>query len=274
MADGRVEELVLAWPYPSMYLRDYGGGTNILVEGQMLIQSDKTLGMAFEDALWGSTISFDSGVAASLDGTLELDFADGVDVAGLAGTTYQLFDWTNATVSGVFANIETHGLRWGTGRLYSHGVVAFIEGIDADWNADGSVNGGDIDLLAANYGNVAYDLNGDGVSDRDDLEFMVWFLVDMQDGTGRAGTEFGDVNLDGLVNTTDLAALADNFGTTGRGWAGGDLNGDGIISTTDLTIMAANFGFSAASDNIPEPATLSLLMIGAAAFLGRKRRGR
>ena len=84
------------------------------------------------------------------------------------------------------------------------------------------------------------------------------------------GTQFGDFNLDGLIDTTDLTILATNFGLPDPGWAGGDANGDGVVDTTDLTIMASNFGFVAGAASVPEPASIAL--VGAAMLVLRRRR--
>jgi len=93
----------------------------------------------------------------------------------------------------------------------------------------------------------------------------------------------GDANLDGLVNSADLSILASNFGVTAGGtWATGDWNGDGMSNSSDLSILASLFGFmlgaggdgpigisleqaaalAGLSINVPEPATLTLVLCG------------
>ncbi len=57
----------------------------------------------------------------------------------------------------------------------------------------------------------------------------------------------GDINLDGMVDLSDLAALLSNFGlTAGAGLAEGDLDGDGDVDLSDLATLLANFGISCA----------------------------
>jgi len=111
------------------------------------------------------------------------------------------------------------------------------------------------------------DLDSSGIIDSADVDFLVRRIL---------GTEYGDFNLDGTVDTVDLTILATSFGLTGDvGWADGDANGDGVIDTVDLTIVGTYFGFVAASGgpfSTPEPASICLM--GAAALLALKRRRR
>ena len=114
-----------------------------------------------------------------------------------------------------------------------------------------------------------YDLDGDGDADSDDMDMLIHDLVETSAGSS-PGTEYGDFDLDGDIDTTDLTILATNFGV-GTTWAQGNANCDLVIDTTD-TILATNFGFVASADAIPEPATLSLLALGALSLLRRWRK--
>jgi hypothetical protein len=66
----------------------------------------------------------------------------------------------------------------------------------------------------------------------------------VQDRRGHPGTQFGDVNLDGVVNAADAAIATGNLGSTTVGWAGGDINGDGIVDANDLAIIADPSSFA------------------------------
>lgn len=55
----------------------------------------------------------------------------------------------------------------------------------------------------------------------------------------------GDVVADNMINTADLDAIRDAFGTLGEG-IGGDVNFDGVVDLRDLALAGGNFGLSAA----------------------------
>ena len=76
----------------------------------------------------------------------------------------------------------------------------------------------------------------------------------------------GDANGDGKVSFADYLILEANFGKTGMSWVQGDFNNDGKVSFADYLLLEQNFGKS-----IPEPATLSLLVLGGLAVLRRRR---
>jgi hypothetical protein len=96
---------------------------------------------------------------------------------------------------------------------------------------------------------------------------------------------FGDANLDGHVDLTDLSTVLNNFGTAASAWTSGNFDNAATIDLTDLSDVLNNFGAtnpSASSFQLPitnyqlptlptpEPATLALLL--PAAFLARIRR--
>lgn len=76
----------------------------------------------------------------------------------------------------------------------------------------------------------------------------------------------GDANQDGLVSADDFASVQANFGNTGAadGSLLGDANHDGVVSADDYATVQANFGNTSGSgtSEVPEPATLGLLLIG------------
>ncbi|NLF29765.1 MAG: leucine-rich repeat domain-containing protein [Planctomycetes bacterium] len=78
-----------------------------------------------------------------------------------------------------------------------------------------------------------------------------------------------DADMDGDVDLDDFTALKNAFGGEGD-WRGGDFDGDGEVTLDDFVILKLNYG--APHVPIPEPASLSLLILGTAAVL--KRRGR
>ncbi len=140
-----------------------------------------------------------------------------------------------------------------------------------DFDGDGDIDADDIDALGAaiqaGSTDTEFDMDGDGDVDSDDFAFHVHNLVDTALGEG-TGTAFGDFNLDGLVGILDLGLLGDGYNST-NGWANGDANGDGTIGILDLGLLGDNYGYDGSA--IPEPATMSLLGLGAVALLRRRR---
>jgi hypothetical protein len=92
-------------------------------------------------------------------------------------------------------------------------------------------------------------------------------------------TVLGDVDLNGTVDFEDFLDLADDYGNTG-GWQSSDIDGDGSVNFEDFLKLAANYGSGtlfdapapAAQIATPEPATMTLLAIGAVALAKRRRR--
>ncbi len=79
----------------------------------------------------------------------------------------------------------------------------------------------------------------------------------------------GDVNLDGIVNSQDIAVVSSNWLNAGTGIAA-DVNGDGIVNAQDLALISSNWMAQIGTPSpvqVPEPTTIALLALGAA--LGR-----
>ena len=86
----------------------------------------------------------------------------------------------------------------------------------------------------------------------------------------------GDVNGDDYVSAPDLTTVITNWGTTGATREEGDLSGDGTVSAPDYSEVITYWGSgtpppSEPPFSTPEPATLGLILAGAALLL-RKRK--
>lgn len=118
--------------------------------------------------------------------------------------------------------------------------------------ADGAVNDLDIDYVYKQFLNANI---ADGVADWSDLDEAAFFdLSADMDGDLDVdqcdvrelvkvvlGTNYGDVNLDGVVNASDRAVIQASiaFPPPSIGWASGDLNGDGVVNNADLAVYRA-----------------------------------
>jgi hypothetical protein len=102
-------------------------------------------------------------------------------------------------------------------------------------------------------------------------------------------TYYGDANLDGQVDVTDLGALATNWQNSGV-WSAGDFNYDGFVDVTDLGALATNWqqgvgnplgpgslesamaAVGLGSAAVPEPASIGLMGLCVAGVLARRSR--
>lgn len=114
---------------------------------------------------------------------------------------------------------------------------------------DGHVDGKDIAYVYANFGNftnlrydaaiidLSADMNGDLAVNQLDVDVIVHEIL---------GTEYGDANFDGRVDSNDAVIVMGNMTNPCAGgcrWEQGDFNGDGLVTTQDLDIVNANVGF-------------------------------
>ncbi len=89
----------------------------------------------------------------------------------------------------------------------------------------------------------------------------------------------GDINLDGIVNAQDLAAVSSTWLSSSPQ---GDVNGDGIVNSQDLAEISANWLAADPSASsgamqlsaVPEPASYVLLLGGALTMLAIRHRRR
>lgn len=198
--------------------------------------------------------------------------ADSGSVPGVVGDVY-VVDLDTGTIVHSELDAANHFFERNGVRLFNRG----------DTNGDGLVDQDDIDAfadvaitqdtlmeemydltsdMALDFG---YDNDPNSVNDSDELI------------NGILGTEYGDANLDGMVDSADLASLQGGYGSAG-GWLEGDYNGDGVVNFLDLSILGNNFGFtnmplvlSAATAAVPEPASLMLLGLGGLVAMRRRR---
>ena len=155
---------------------------------------------------------------------------------------------------------------------------------DCDLNNDFKCDVKDINLIS-DAGNLVVgvpvspateelDFNADGLVDTTDLD--LW-LIDAADANGFTTSYLpGDADLDGVVGGRDLNALGQNWRKQSAVWQSGDFNGDGIVDVSDLDSIGRNWRTSiplaAATQSVPEPTTVILLVFGITGILGMVRR--
>jgi hypothetical protein len=98
----------------------------------------------------------------------------------------------------------------------------------------------------------------------------------------------GDANDDGLVNFADFVQLSNHYGQSNQGWQGADFNNDHTTNFADFVILSNNYGQSITGSNftatpedlaamnafaaadIPEPASLAILLLASPLLLRRR----
>jgi hypothetical protein len=150
--------------------------------------------------------------------------------------------------------------------------------VPGDFNGNGSLDIGDLDQLLAGIrqgSNLIYDLHMNNNLDHEDRR--VW-VEDLK------RTYFGDSNLDGEFNSTDLIAVLgvgkyENGVPHDTTWAEGDWNGDADFDSSDLVLAISSGGYergprAAAAAIVPEPSAGIVLGVGIVLAVDRMRRRR
>ena len=146
--------------------------------------------------------------------------------------------------------------------------------VPGDFNNDGLLTVIDVDLLSENVQagthDAQFDLTADNLVNFDDMEAWVQDLKN---------TWFGDADLNGEFNTTDLVNVfqAGKFETGQPAtWATGDWDADGLFSTADFVEAFQDGGFEKGPRDqvqaVPEPSAFVLLGFAVLAILRRRRR--
>ncbi len=156
-------------------------------------------------------------------------------------------------------------------------VITPLEaGTEGDFNGNGELDAEDMDLLtqAVIAGNdpPEFDLNEDQLVNRADREVWVQDL---------SNTYFGDSNLDGEFNSSDLVTVfaAGKYEVDAdAGWADGDWGGDVRFDSGDLVVAFAEGGYELgprqAANAVPEPTSLLMLVTVLVGLATRTRRSR
>ena len=145
-------------------------------------------------------------------------------------------------------------------------------GVPGDVNSDGIVNAVDMDELShavlTGDSDARFDVNSDGTVNGADRSHWINSINN---------SYFGDANLDGVFDSSDLVtAFVSGKYETGdaAGWIDGDWDGDLLFTTGDLVTAFQTGKYEqgprGAAPAIPEPSSLVMLLIGVVAFLRRR----
>lgn len=152
-----------------------------------------------------------------------------------------------------------------------------------DFDRDGQLNVGDLSALflalQTQTGSPSLDLNHDQRWTFEDLE--VWVH-------DRAVTYFGDTNLDGEFNSSDLvnvfvAGTYEDLAPRNSTWATGDWNADGDFTSADLVVAFQSGGYelgpraARSSEMVPEPSGVTWpigCVVGLRSLVATRRRVR
>jgi hypothetical protein len=96
------------------------------------------------------------------------------------------------------------------------------------------------------YGTNPANADSDGDTVRDGVEVRYWMSNPLGVNTDADNCtddrEVGSVNIDRVINSIDLGALASQFGTLSPDFRPMDSNGDGVINSIDLGYVASRYG--------------------------------
>ena len=140
-------------------------------------------------------------------------------------------------------NAQTYGgdaRNWNS-QAPTPGFTSFSRSLPGDFNGDGLIDLGDIDLLWAQLRSAVrdprFDLTGDRLVNELDRNYMIERIL---------GTTFGDTNLDRRFDSADIVQVfqVGEYEDTVEGnstWLDGDWDADGDFTTADI-VLAFQFG--------------------------------
>jgi hypothetical protein len=219
---------------------------------------------------WDLALRYDDLAAGANEGSLKMFTYTSVQHHVIqplnGGYVYTGSRWTtvSSTLNSTDNIISAAGLT-------STGAVYFAVGtsIPGDTNLDNSLGTWDIDAIYQHFGapytsqwKVYPDTKPVG---QEDVTYELQNIFH---------TNYGDATLGGYTDFSSFQVLLDHWQAPG-GWAQGDFTGDGIVDFLDFQILLDYWnpgGWSAGTSQVPEPATMSLILLGGLAMLRRYRR--
>jgi autotransporter-associated beta strand protein len=258
----------------------------LTINGAVTLDHSTTLNFNLGPA--GTTGSNDNDFI-NIAGPLSLDGTLNVNALGSFGVgTYTLIDYSGALSGAGLTLGTTPGLGFNyaidTSMANEINLDVTTQYAPGDTNHDGFLNSLDIDWIYQNLTvapatyigtwprplmpyNKWCDVNGDGVVSVLDVTYELNHYFH---------TSYGDANLDRATDFGDFQTLLNHWQASGAaiGWAQADFNGDGVVDFLDFQILLNYWnpgGWNYAPSQTPEPASLSLILLGGLALLRRKK---
>lgn len=272
----------------------FGGGKLVVASGSHTISAPVAFGNA-------ATIDVASKASLRLTGSLSAANASirktGAGAVSLPGVRAKALAVDEgrveiAAASPAAGTSVLKSLSVAAGAVLDLGEHAVVVDYDAESNPLAEVTAMVVDGRIASSVAAADSRKAIGIADTASLTSLTSIAGVALDGTAVVArvTYKGDTNLDQAVDFSDLLALAQNYNSGSGSWTTGDFNRDAQVNFEDLLALAQNYGASGSVDAIaaagageqfvadwslavslaPEPASLSVLL-GGAALLRRRR---
>ena len=201
------------------------------------VQMPTVAGVAVSGAGWASAYSIPVGTGAQLQ---SLPWS-GINQVKVTFNENVTVDQSDLLLTGV--NVPSYNVAGGT---FSYNATTFT----ATWTLPLSIGADQLMLaLNANGSDPIHDAAGNHLDGEwtNPTSTTQSSSSSYPSGNGTAGGNFnlrfnvlpGDANQDGLVNISDLTALASQWQQTSQGFLSADLNHDGQVNISDLTMLAS-----------------------------------
>lgn len=207
------------------------------------------------------------------EGDIHFDLTELIDDNNWLGRS----QWPDTMYVGSYDEFRLYNFALNDGQVYGNFLAGpdtvQIGGLAGDYNDDGELTVADLDLqtqaIQDNGPLETFDENGDGLVNSADR--YIW--VEQYKNTW-----VGDADLDGVFGSGDLVTVLSS-GTyeqdVDSSWSTGDFNGDRRTNTGDLVDALAGGGYEQGPRNaaqaVPEPAGLTLLLLGFLSIVPRRR---
>ncbi len=251
-------------------------GIGAVVRSTLTIASSTEVAVTSSTPVSGSNPNRTVLVASSLTNSGKLDLGSNDMIVHSAANGISVAATINSQVA---TGRGTNGLWTGTGITSSAAAASpsnmALAVVLNDTNQTGTLSGTPLVAAASTFNHGLTTFDGQAVADGDVLVKY---------------TYYGDALLTGKVTASDYVQIDNGFNSGGalKGWYNGDFNYDGKIDGDDYTLIDNAFntqgsvaftGISAGAaeqiagaSSVPEPGSISLLAIGAAGLLRRRRR--